>query len=150
MQGGRGGRDTDQQPSFLMQGGRQSNNGAPGRSQGRPLTGEEYRDWSNRMREVEETLDDQELRNKVAQVRDRARSIRAEFRRHGKEPQWDLVKSQLLDEMVDLQIRLKQELSKLDSNRSMAPIDREPVPEEFDELVRRYYELLGQSREEDK
>ena len=99
---------------------------------------------------MEEILDDPELRNQVAQVRDRARSIRAEFRRHGTEPKWDLVKSQLLDEMTSLQKRIKQELSKMNSDRSMVPIDREPVPEEFDELVRRYYELLGQSREEEE
>ena len=133
-----------------MNGGRESVNGGAGEPQGRPLTGENYRDWSNRMREVEEILDDPELRNQVAQVRDRARSIRADFRRHGKEPQWDLVKSQLLDEMIDLQSRINQELTKLDSDRSMVPIDREPVPEEFDELVRRYYELLGQSRGENE
>lgn len=133
--------------SFLMNGGRQPT-GNPGASQARPLTGDEFRDWSNRLREVEEILEDPELRNQLAQVRDRARSIRAEFRRHGTEPKWDLVKSQLLDEMTSLQKRIKQELSKMNSDRAMVPIDREPVPEEFDELVRRYYELLGQSREE--
>ena len=130
-----------------MNGGREGM-GAPGANQGRPLTGDEFRDWSNRLREVEEILDDPELRNQVAQVRDRARAIRTEFRRNGTEPKWDLVKSQLLDEMTSLQKRIKQELSKMSSDRSMVPIDREPVPEEFDELVRRYYELLGQSREE--
>ena len=52
--------------------------------------------------------------------------------------------------MIDLQSRIAQELSKIDNDRSMAPIDREPVPEEFDELVRRYYELLGQSRSEEE
>ena len=138
------------QNPLLMNGGRQqSTGGGGGRSQSRPLTGDEYSEWSNRMREVEEILDDQELRNRVAQVRDRARSIRAEFRRHGTEPKWDLVRSQLLDELIDLQSRLNQELSKLESDRSMVPIDRDPVPEEFDELVRRYYELLGQSRQKD-
>lgn len=100
------------------------------------------------MREVEEILDDPELRNQVAQVRDRARSIRAEFRRHGKEPQWDLVQSELLNELQDLQSRINQQISRLSNDRSMVPIDREPVPEEFDELVRRYYELLGQSQED--
>ena len=130
-----------------MNGGREGM-GAPGANEGRPLTGDEFRDWSNRLREVEEILDDPELRNQVAQVRDRARAIRTEFRRNGTEPKWDLVKSQLLDEMTSLQKRIKQELSKMSSDRSMVPIDREPVPEEFDELVRRYYELLGQSREE--
>ncbi len=133
-----------------MGGGREANTGGRGVNEGRPLTGDDFKDWSNRLREVEEILDDPELRNQVAQVRDRARSIRAEFRRHGKEPQWDLVKSQLLDEMTSLQKRIKQELSKMESDRSMVPIDREPVPEEFDELVRRYYELLGQSREGDE
>lgn len=133
----------------LMNGGREAKGGVAA-NQGRPLTGDEFRDWSNRLREVEEILDDPELRNQVAQVRDRARAIRAEFRRHGTEPKWDLVKSQLLDEMTSLQKRIKQELSKMSSDRSMVPIDREPVPEEFDELVRRYYELLGQSREEAK
>ncbi|MCA9083355.1 MAG: hypothetical protein KDA81_04835 [Planctomycetaceae bacterium] len=145
----RGGGGSNQN-SFLLSGGRESNNGGRGVNEGRPLTGDDFREWSDRMREVEEILDDPDLRNRVAQVRDRARSIRAEFKRHGTEPQWDLVKSQLLDEMTDLQRRLVQELSRLNSDRSMVPIDREPVPEEFDELVRRYYELLGQSRPADK
>ena len=94
-------------------------------------------------------LDDPELRHRVARVRDHARSIRAEFRRHGTEPRWDLVKSDLLDEMRDLQRRLAEDIVALRSDRSMAPIDREPVPEEFDVLVQRYYELLGQERIED-
>lgn len=98
------------------------------------------------MRDVEEMLDDPELRNRVAQVRDRARAMRADYRRHGTEPQWDLVRSQLLEEMQGLQQRISEELARLDPNRKMVPIDREPVPEEFDALVRRYYELLGQQR----
>ena len=135
--------------SGLMGGGRVNSVGGSGGDDRRPLTGEDFSEWSDRLRDVEEMLEDPELRNRVAQVRDRARSIRAEFRRHGTEPQWDLVKSQLLDEMQELQRRVNQELSRLESDRSMAPIDREPVPEEFDELVQRYYELLGQQREED-
>lgn len=142
-----GSRNGGGQNSLLMGGGRETSGGAEA-SQARPLTGDEFREWSNRLREVEEVLNDPELSQQVAQVRDRARSIRAEFRRHGTEPQWDLVKSQLLDEMTSLQKRIQQELAKLSSDRSMVPIDREPVPEEFDELVRRYYELLGQNREE--
>jgi len=91
-------------------------------------------------------LEDPELRNRVAQVRDRARAMRAEFRRHGTEPQWNLVRSQLLDQMQQLEQRLEEELRKRDSSRPMVPIDREPVPEEFDGPVQRYYELLGQER----
>ncbi len=133
---------------MLMSGGRESNNGGASRPNSAPLTGDDYRGWSNRLREVEEILDDDELRNQAARVRDRARSIRAEFRRHGKEPEWDLVQSELLNDMLDLQRRIQQQLSGLQTERSLAPIDREPVPEAYDELVRRYYELLGQSRQQ--
>ncbi|MCA9062186.1 MAG: hypothetical protein KDA96_03985 [Planctomycetaceae bacterium] len=120
--------------------------GAGGNRAAQPLTGEDFTQWSDRLREVEEMLEDPDLRSRVAQVRDRARAIRAEFRRHGTEPQWDLVKSQLLEEMGTLQKRLEEELARRGSDRVMVPIDRDPVPEEFDELVQRYYELLGQQR----
>src|SRR4030095_5571709 len=58
-----------------------------------PLTGEDYAQWSDRLRDVEEMLDLPELRNQVAEVRERARTTRAEFKRPSKEPQWDLVKT---------------------------------------------------------
>lgn len=140
------GQSSSSSQSMLLSGGRESDGGSASRNAA-PLTGEDYRGWSNRLREVEEILDDDELRNQAARVRDRARSIRAEFRRHGKEPEWDLVQSELLDDMLDLQRRIQQQLSGMQSERSMAPIDREPVPEAYNEVVRRYYELLGQSRD---
>lgn len=135
-------------PSSLMSGGRESNGGGGANSSAaRPLTGDEFSEWSDQLRDIEEMLDDPELRNRVAQVRDRARAMRAEFKRHGAMPQWDLVKSQLLGEMQSLQQRLNQEVLKMESDRAMVPIDRDPVPEEFDSLVQRYYELLGQERD---
>jgi hypothetical protein len=135
----------------LLEGGREDNGGrGQNNLPGRPLTGNEYSQWSDQLRDIEEMLDDPELRNRVAQVRDRARAIRAEFKRHGEEPKWDLVKSQLLGELQSLQQRINQEIAKLESDRAMVPIDREPVPEEFDSLVQRYYELLGQERGDDK
>ena len=131
--------------------GQQAEGSAGGRMSGdRPLTGDEYSEWSDQLRDIEEMLEDPELRNRVAQVRDRARAIRANYKRHGEIPQWDLVKSQLLSEMQMLQQRIDQEVLKQSSDRAMVPIDREPVPEEFDTLVQRYYELLGQERVDDR
>ena len=146
-----GGNQTGQRrQSSLMDGGRESNGGAGGNNApGKPLTGEEFGEWSDQLRDIEEMLEDPELRNRVAQVRDRARAMRSEFKRHGEMPQWDLVKSQLLGEMQALQQRINQEVMKLESDRAMVPIDREPVPEEFDSLVQRYYELLSQERNEE-
>jgi hypothetical protein len=145
-----GTRNGQRRQSSLMDGGRESNGGAgANNASARPLTGEEFGEWSDQLRDIEEMLEDSELRNRVAQVRDRARAMRAEFKRHGEMPQWDLVKSQLLGEMQVLQQRINQEVMKLESDRAMVPIDREPVPEEFDSLVQRYYELLSQERNEE-
>ncbi len=145
-----GNRNGQRRQSSLMDGGREDNGGAGGNNApGKPLTGEEFGEWSDQLRDIEEMLEDPELRNRVAQVRDRARAMRAEFKRHGEMPQWDLVKSQLLGEMQALQQRINQEVMKLESDRAMVPIDREPVPEEFDSLVQRYYELLSQPRNEE-
>jgi hypothetical protein len=145
-----GNRNGQRRQSSLMDGGRESNGGAgSNNASARPLTGEEFGEWSDQLRDIEEMLEDSELRNRVAQVRDRARAMRAEFKRHGEMPQWDLVKSQLLGEMQALQQRINQEVMKLESDRAMVPIDREPVPEEFDSLVQRYYELLSQERNDE-
>ena len=38
-----------------------------------------------------------------------------------------------------------EELARRESNDALVPIDRDPVPPQFSELVRRYYEQLGKS-----
>jgi len=108
-----------------------------------PLTGQDFRQWSDRLREVEEMLSEPDLRNDVARVRDRARAIRAEFTRHGKEPQWNLVEQMITKPLTELRNRIGEELAKLKPDEAIVPIDRDPVPGRFAELVRRYYENLG-------
>ena len=133
-------------------GGAQANPTGPGGNQrGRwdqfdpngPLTGREFTQWSDRLRDVEEILSEPDIRNDVARVRDRARAIRAEFTRHGKEPQWNLVEQQITNPLTELRNRIGEELAKLQSDEAMVPIDRDPVPGRFAELVKRYYENLG-------
>ncbi|OHB65611.1 MAG: hypothetical protein A2Y77_11020 [Planctomycetes bacterium RBG_13_62_9] len=109
-----------------------------------PLTSEEYRQWSDRLRDVEEMLPEPRLRDEVARVRDRARDMRAEFTRHGKEPQWDLVQTQIIDPLTELRQRVSEKLAQLQSEDTLAPIDRDPVPDRFSERVRTYFENLGQ------
>ncbi|MDT8302068.1 MAG: DUF4175 family protein [Sedimentisphaerales bacterium] len=108
-----------------------------------PLTGRDFSQWSDRLRDVEEMLNERDLRNEAARIRDRARSIRSEYTRHGKEPQWDLVKRQITDPLTELHKHLSDKLAQLQSDEALVPIDRDPVPGRFAELVRRYYENLG-------
>jgi hypothetical protein len=109
-----------------------------------PFTGEDFRQWSDGLRDVEEMLTEQEMRDEAARIRDRARAIRAEFKRHGKEPQWDLVRSQVAEPLTGLQKQVEKKLAQLQSDEKMAPIDRDPVPDRFADLVRAYFENLGQ------
>jgi len=108
-----------------------------------PLTGRDFRQWSDRLRNVEEILSEPDLRNDVARVRDSARAIRAEFTRHGKEPEWNLVEQQITEPLTELRNRIGEELAKLKPDETIVPIDRDPVPGRFAELVKRYYENLG-------
>jgi hypothetical protein len=88
-------------------------------------------------------LDSPEMRRELARIRDRARNFRAEFKRHSKEPQWDLVQTQILKPLTEVRNRVTEELRRHESAEALVPIDRDPVPAKFSELVRRYYEKLG-------
>lgn len=95
------------------------------------------------MRDVEEMIDVNELRNDVARIRDRARAMRSEFKRHSKTPQWPLVQAELAGPLFEVRNRVAEELARREKSDSLVPIDRDPVPGRYSDLVRRYYEKLG-------
>jgi len=111
----------------------------------RPLTGDDFVDWSDRLRDVEEMLDRPELRTEVARIRDRARAVRLEYKRLGQKPDWAVVRLQIATPLAEVRSRLGEELARRESNEAVVPLDRDPVPTKFSELVRRYYEQLGKS-----
>jgi hypothetical protein len=119
-----------------------ADNGPRGEQAG-PLTGDNFTNWSDRLRDVEEMIDVPELRNEVARVRERARAMRAEYKRHSKNPQWPLVQSQISGPLVEVRDRVAEELARREKSDSLVPIDRDPVPGKYSDLVRRYYEKLG-------
>jgi hypothetical protein len=83
------------------------------------------------------------LRDDVAQVRERARAMRIDYKKHAKPPQWDIVKTQIAEPLADIRGRIHEELLRREAKDPLVPIDRDPVPQKFSELVRRYYEKLG-------
>ena len=110
-----------------------------------PIVGRDYGDWADRLRDVEELLDTPELRTEAARIRERARSFRVEFKRHGQPPQWSLVKLEVAAPLAELRSRVAEELARRQSAEALVPLDRDPVPVRYSELVRRYYERLGKS-----
>ena len=109
------------------------------------MTGERFVEWSDQLRSVEEMLDDPRLRAEAARIRELAKGVRAEFKRHSLEPKWDIVRSQIRAPLAELRNRVTEELARRDVKNALVPIDRDPVPVKFNEQVRKYYEVLGRS-----
>ena len=111
-----------------------------------PITGDGFRQWSDRMRDVEELLQDPQLRAEAARIRDRARGAREEYKRHATEPDPKTLKEMVADPIRELRDRVAEEVRRRESPDSLVPIDRDPVPTRFTDGVRRYYERLGSGR----
>jgi hypothetical protein len=108
-----------------------------------PFRGDDFRTFTDRLRDVEEMLSDPELSAEAARIRERARALRAESQRHSALPNWDLVKLQVAEPLAELADRVSQELLRKSGRDLLVPIDRDPVPPEFSEEVRQYFERLG-------
>ena len=92
-------------------------------------------------------IDSPDLRGEAAQIRDRARGIRRDFRRGGsKGPNWDLVREFVAQPLNELRDRVAEELLRRENRELMVPVDRDPVPAKYADPVRRYYERLGRGR----
>ncbi|MBK8039146.1 MAG: hypothetical protein IPK22_18740 [Verrucomicrobiaceae bacterium] len=107
------------------------------------FTGAGYERWSDRLRNVEELLNNPELRNDAAKILDRARELRVNLKRSNEAPQVSFLNQRITAPLIELRDRVVEELSKKDSGKNLAPVDRDPVPAEFRDLVKRYYKELG-------
>jgi hypothetical protein len=119
--------------------------GASGENAGanNPITGAGYANWADRMREVEQVLDSPDLRNQLAAVRERVGVFRGYYRQDGRGPSGELVRNQVLVPMAQARVWLREQIARLENANSLVPLDRDPVPEKYSDLVRSYYEKLG-------
>ena len=56
---------------------------------------------------------------------------------------WDLVKLKIAKPLAELQDRVAEELMRRTAKDALVPLDRDPVPVEYQDAVRKYYERLG-------
>jgi hypothetical protein len=111
-----------------------------------PLTGDDFVRWSDTLREVEEMVEVPEWRNEVAAARERARLLRQQFKKDRKKPDWTVVRLQVMQPLNEVRERIADELARRGSREALVPLDRDPVPSRYQELVRRYYEELGKEK----
>lgn len=135
----------DENPGGNQRGGGAVNNARGGRGGfSAPITGDDFREWSDRLRDVEEMIDAPDLRNGVATARESARRLRVDMKRGNlKKPDWAVVKAEIIEPLAEVRKRVREELARRDSKDALVPIDRDPVPPRYTDLVRRYYQELG-------
>ena len=137
--------ERDRLRELVQQLGKGGQGGAEG-NRGGPITGGGFADWSDRLRDVERVLDPADLRNQLATVRERVAAFRREFREHGQVPPPGTMQEQILAPMTQVRVWLQQELARKENASSLVPLDRDPVPENYSEIVRKYYEKLGSAQ----
>lgn len=108
-----------------------------------PITGSSYLDWVDRMRDVEQAVDSQDVRNQLATVRERVGVYRRDFRENRQRPAAGELQNKVLEPLALARAWVEQELSRVQNERSLVPLDRDPVQDKYSDLVRRYYEELG-------
>ena len=108
-----------------------------------PLTGPGFGAWADRLRTVEQLLEDPQQRQRLAQARFEAEELRRGHQREGVPPQWDLVDLGIVGPLQETRAWIRQELNRREQPDALQPIDRDPVPDRFAESVRKYYEALG-------
>lgn len=112
-----------------------------------PLTGDDFNRWSDTLRDVEELVRDPELRAEANRIREAAREMRVDYKRHAKDPQWPLVQRLIAEPMERLRERVSEELIRKSAKQNeIVPIDRDPVPNAFQERLNQYYERLGSGK----
>jgi hypothetical protein len=137
--GGTGGQDALSQ--FARQLG--AAGGAGGLGENGPITGNNFIDWSDRLRDVEQAVDSQDVRNQLATVRERVGVYRRAFRQNGQLPPPGELQNKALAPLALARDWVGEELSRAQNDRSLVPLDRDPVQDKYSDLVRKYYEKLG-------
>ena len=141
-EGGRG--DVEQLRQIARQiGGATGGAGGTGGLNRGPITGNNYVEWADRLRDVEQAVDSPDLRNQLATVRERVTVLRREFRDTGRIPTREELQTKALDPLTLARDWVAQELSRAQKDRSLVPLDRDPVQDQYSDAVRKYYEKLG-------
>jgi hypothetical protein len=116
----------------------------PPAARGAGLLGENFRSWAERLRDVQELLEEPGLRTDAGRVLDRARVLRGDLQRHGETPQWSLLETEVVRPLSELRDKVNEELRRVAPDKdTLAPIDRDPVPSRYSDLVRRYWKSLS-------
>jgi hypothetical protein len=118
-------------------------NGRGGSSPDSPITGEGFEEWSDRLYDLEAIVEDPDAQAAVARARQASREMRKDFKRHSVEPGADQLQKEVIGPLAEAARKIDARLRELDRKDPLAPVGRDPVPDRYNDLVRRYFEELG-------
>ncbi len=110
---------------------------------GSAITGGGYEEWRDRLADLEAVVTDPEAQSAVARARRAGIEMRKDFKRHSKEPDQARIENEILRPLAEAATELDARLRELDREDPLAPVSRDPVPDRYNEIVRRYFEELG-------
>jgi hypothetical protein len=129
---------------------RQGPGQSPGQGQGSgntrggsAITGGGYEEWRDRLADLEAVVTDPEAQSAVARARRAGIEMRKDFKRHSKEPDQARIENEILRPLAEAATELDVRLREIDREDPLAPVGRDPVPDRYTEIVRRYFEELG-------
>ncbi|MCM8540288.1 MAG: hypothetical protein NE328_08435, partial [Lentisphaeraceae bacterium] len=109
-----------------------------------PMTKQpEFKEMIMELRNVEDMLQNQKLRQRVAGIRDKMRQMEMEKKRHSKKPEKGDIKEKLYSPLVELNKALEEEIDRLSDTDDKVRVDREPVPSKYKKQVQNYFDRLG-------
>lgn len=109
-----------------------------------PITGDDFSKWTDALRDVEELVSDPEMKADAARIREAAREMRIDYARHSKDPQWPLVRKLIVQPLDQLREKVQEALLRSSAERNaIVPVDRDPLPSNYQQQVDKYYENLG-------
>lgn len=108
-----------------------------------PLTGEDFGEWIDRLSTVESLIEEPSTRTRIAEARETAEEMRRDFKRRSELPQWEMIVNEVVAPLNEVSSWLSSELSRIENPDSLQALDSDPVPDEYQEIVQRYYESLG-------
>ncbi len=114
---------------------------------GNPLTTDGYREWMDRLREVENLVPSGPLGEETTRIRQRAEEMRRDLQRHSKVPDPNDIDELIVRPLSDLARRMAAERIRLEGVDESVRLDKDPVPAEFAEEVREYFQRLGAGKE---
>ncbi|MEC8344166.1 MAG: hypothetical protein VXZ63_03410, partial [Planctomycetota bacterium] len=110
---------------------------------GNPLVTDSYRGWMDRFRELENLVPAGPLAEEATRIRQRAEALRRDFQRHSKNPDPEEIDELIVKPLSNLARRISAERIRLEGTDESIRLDKDPVPSEFAEEVREYFQRLG-------